>query len=221
MKSKTNQLTGLWLLLFSLFVIVSCKKEKATTPSKDNKPPVAKGGEDLWLTLSSCWEKTVLELDGSGSTDSDGKIVDYIWKTLRGPKLPVIRKSTWLKATVDSLTTGEYTFELTVTDEKNASSRDTVRIHVQGTTREYDFDVTVNGGFGFVDNESDCSELPCAYYDHTTINTSGTFLPLGEFTLSFSERSDTAASNYASESYFNFFRSGNWNSNVWGVSSVN
>ncbi len=27
MKSKTNQLTGLWLLLFSLFILVSCRKD--------------------------------------------------------------------------------------------------------------------------------------------------------------------------------------------------
>ncbi len=96
-----------------------------------NIRPVADAGEDVMLNFG---ESVIL--DGSGSYDSDGQIVEYIWSENGTPycsgETPVCR--------LDGLTVGSYTFELSVIDNNGAIAKDSVKVSVIG-------EVSVIGGF--------------------------------------------------------------------------
>lgn len=84
-----------------------------------NKPPVAKV-EDNALTITLPKDSTTL--DGRLSKDSDGKIVSYRWEQKSGPSISVIIDATSAQTKVAGLKEGTYTFQLKVTDNKNATS---------------------------------------------------------------------------------------------------
>ena len=85
-------------------------------------PPVAIAGPDRVLNLPF---DSVL-LDGSGSSDPDGKITQWLWTKISGPVSFVVADKSSSKTTVRKLVTGVYQFELKVTDDKGLSARDTV-----------------------------------------------------------------------------------------------
>ncbi len=66
-------------LIIGLFVIISCKKEKALQ-QQINKPPYVYAGADQTIKLPT----DSPELSGNG-TDSDGNIESYLWIKLVGP----------------------------------------------------------------------------------------------------------------------------------------
>lgn len=83
-----------------------------------NTPPIADSGDDQNVT-----EGESVTLDGTGSSDSDGSIVNYEWS----------ESSTVLGTgeTLDlNLSIGVHTIDLTVTDDGGASSMDTLTVTV-------------------------------------------------------------------------------------------
>ncbi|KAM9494411.1 dyslexia-associated protein KIAA0319-like protein isoform 2-T2 [Clarias gariepinus] len=90
---------------------------------ENNKPPVADAGPDKELTLPT--DRTTL--DGSKSSD-DQKIVKYHWEKTEGPEGVKMENAESQVATVTGLQVGTYTFKLTVTDERDLQSSDTVTV---------------------------------------------------------------------------------------------
>ena len=91
----------------------------------ENIPPVANAGADQMITLPS----NKITLTGSGK-DVDGTIVGYAWKQISGPTDKLT--SLYTPVTVlDGLIAGNYKLELTVTDNKGATGKDTVAVVVQ------------------------------------------------------------------------------------------
>ncbi len=121
---KLNRTFSLLILLCtSATLLVQCKKD---TPVQNNKAPVANAGQDQVLLPTN----TSTKLDGTASKDLDGKIVTYAWKKLTGGSTCTILNADKDTTTVKNLIEGEYTFVLTVIDNKGASSSDTVNIIV-------------------------------------------------------------------------------------------
>jgi hypothetical protein len=99
---------------------------KLTVTSAGNIPPVAKAGNDTGIAVPS----SSAVLDGRSSYDPDGIIVTYEWKQLSGPSVSVLANNYGSVTVVNGLIEGEYLFELTVTDNKGASSKDSVLVRV-------------------------------------------------------------------------------------------
>lgn len=99
-----------------------------------NIPPIANAGRDQIVTLPTT-NKAVL--DGSGSYDSDGHItgkIAYEWKRIKAPLFDastLIDKDKDKAVASDLNLVGNYDFELTVTDDEGASTKDTVNITVK------------------------------------------------------------------------------------------
>lgn len=93
---------------------------------ENNKAPVADAGPEKELTLPI--EQTTL--DGSKSSD-DQRIATYQWKKTSGPDGVKIENANSAVATVTGLEGGTYEFTLTVTDDRNLESSDTVRVIVK------------------------------------------------------------------------------------------
>jgi PKD repeat protein len=94
-------------------------------PPPPNQPPVANAGNDQLITISP---NSPVLLDGSASSDPDGVITSFRWRTISGPNTPTIVSPNLVQTIVTNLSPGIYEFELTVTDNDGASSNDTVRI---------------------------------------------------------------------------------------------
>jgi hypothetical protein len=90
-----------------------------------NIAPTANAGSDI-TTVSSVQSLTIT---GSG-TDPDGKIKSYSWSQISGPSIATISGSNSATIKVRKLIEGTYQFELTVTDDKGATGRDTVNVTV-------------------------------------------------------------------------------------------
>ncbi|XP_041931959.1 dyslexia-associated protein KIAA0319-like protein isoform X2 [Alosa sapidissima] len=93
---------------------------------ENNKPPEANAGPEKELTLPV--DHTTL--DGSKSSD-DQKIATYHWRQTKGPDGVKIENADSAVATVTGLQVGVYDFTLTVTDERNLKSSDTVNVIVR------------------------------------------------------------------------------------------
>lgn len=89
-----------------------------------NKAPVAKAGDDQTVVDSDGDGKEPVTLDGSASTDPEGKIASYVWKegtkTLASDVNPTVE-----------LTVGQHTITLTVTDDKGLTASDNVIVTVE------------------------------------------------------------------------------------------
>ncbi len=89
-----------------------------------NKPPTANAGSNQTITLPT----NSIKLNGMG-TDSDGTIAFYSWTKLSGASA-TISNSSMASTAVNGLVQGNYQFELTVTDDKGAVGKDTVKVTV-------------------------------------------------------------------------------------------
>jgi PKD domain/Secretion system C-terminal sorting domain len=92
------------------------------TVNPDNIAPTANAGPDQTVILPA----NNVTLNGSG-IDVDGTITAYAWRQIGGPadKLTSINTATTV---LQNLVDGTYQFELTVTDNKGATGKDTVSI---------------------------------------------------------------------------------------------
>lgn len=91
-----------------------------------NKPPLAKAGTDITITLPV----NTAKLNGGASSDPDGSITKYAWKKISGPAGGAIASPAGKETNITSLAAGTYTYELTVTDDDNATATDRVQVVV-------------------------------------------------------------------------------------------
>ncbi len=96
----------------------------ATQPPPTNNPPVADAGSDQTLTDLDGSGSQQVTLDGSGSSDAGGSIVNYIW-TENGSQI-----ATGVNA-VKSFSIGHHTITLQVIDNGGLTDTDTVVITVE------------------------------------------------------------------------------------------
>jgi hypothetical protein len=110
-------------------IIFSCKKEYSCEACDLNRPPIANAGADarIILPLDS------FTLDGTFSSDPDGKIISWEWTKIDGPASFGITLPTSAQTRANNLLKGEYQFELTVTDDGGSTSKDTVQIIVDSS----------------------------------------------------------------------------------------
>jgi predicted esterase len=90
-----------------------------------NASPVAKAGADITITLPA----NTVTLAGTGSTDSDGTIVSYLWTKVSGPAATIVN-ATGSSTAINGLVEGTYVFKLKVTDNDGAISEDQVTVKV-------------------------------------------------------------------------------------------
>ncbi len=90
-----------------------------------NVPPVAHAGNDLTITIPL----NTVTLNGTG-TDADGTITGYRWNKISGPASGVIVSPSAAQTVAHTLSAGLYQFELTVTDNRGATGRDTINVRV-------------------------------------------------------------------------------------------
>jgi hypothetical protein len=97
---------------------------------QQNQPPKADAGDDQKVEIN-----TQVKLDGSKSSDEDGKIASYKWEQTDGPQVDV-KKADEQVASFDvpeSAADSKLVFKLTVVDDKGDSASDDVTIVVQNT----------------------------------------------------------------------------------------
>ena len=89
-----------------------------------NAPPTANAGTDQSITLPT----STVTLSGSG-TDPDGTISAYNWTKISGPAATIVSPNS-KTTSVTGLLQGIYKFQLTVTDNKSATGKDTMQVTV-------------------------------------------------------------------------------------------
>ncbi|HTE25984.1 PKD domain-containing protein [Flavitalea sp.] len=94
-----------------------------------NKVPVASAGNDVSISLP----ENAVTLTGSGK-DPDGTISSYSWKKIKGGSAALMNAGSSTTA-VNDLVEGVYEFELTVTDNQGATSKDVVQITVKAANK--------------------------------------------------------------------------------------
>lgn len=90
-----------------------------------NQAPIANAGQNQTVSTSS-----VVTLNGSGSSDSDGSITGYSWTQVSGTAVTLSNASAPQPTFTAPATAGSLVFSLTVTDNQGATSTDTVTITV-------------------------------------------------------------------------------------------
>ena len=120
-----------------LFATSSCKKynSSAVTIQPANRPPIANAGQDTTIVLP----KSHLILDGSKSSDPDNRPLTYKWTKVSGPEHIYVDPSFYQDSApshveIDFHETGEYLFELTVTNNLGLFSKALVKIIVAHST---------------------------------------------------------------------------------------
>lgn len=96
-----------------------------TVLAAPNQAPIAKAGTSLFLILPV----NTTQLNGAG-TDTDGKIVSYLWTKVSGPSSFAITNAQQAQTTVSNLVQGVYKLQLTVTDNAGATGVDTLTLTV-------------------------------------------------------------------------------------------
>lgn len=90
-----------------------------------NVPPIADAGSPQIVGLSES-----VELDGSGSYDSDGEITSYQWSQYSGTTVTLNNADQAIANFTSPGTEGDLQFVLSVTDDSSATSTDTVLVRV-------------------------------------------------------------------------------------------
>lgn len=101
-----------------------------TITAPANHPPVANAGVSQTLGCSG-QNGTQVTLNGSGSSDPDGDVLNFVWKDAAGS---IVGTTAIVQLTVP---TGTYSFTLTVTDPGGLSSSASTQITVQDTTSPF------------------------------------------------------------------------------------
>ena len=96
-----------------------------------NALPVAKAGRDTTVTLPL----ESFMLSAVGSTDNDGSIVSYKWVKISGPVAVIVSPFKSITK-ISGFGQGVYVFKVIVTDDKGASSADTISIAVNPIAQE-------------------------------------------------------------------------------------
>ncbi len=100
-----------------------------TIPAAVNLPPVSVAGADASITLPA----NSIALDGSGSYDSDGTVVEYYWSQSSGPSTATIANNFSTTTTASNLVQGTYVFVLQAKDNAGAMSYSMKTVKVNAT----------------------------------------------------------------------------------------
>ncbi len=121
-----------FLLVVSASLLISACDDEESSPNESQPnlklAPIANVGAKI-----STDENTLVTLDGSNSTDSDGSIVEYLWVQESGSHNVVINNdnqpiATFTAPDVDS--DMQLVFELTVTDNDGIFSKDYLNVTI-------------------------------------------------------------------------------------------
>lgn len=133
---SSTDVTGLvqGVYVFSLKVTdnsgaISTDVISVTVNAASNIPPVANAGSSKSITLPT----NGTTLDGSRSSDSDGSISSWSWSQISGPNSSTITNGNTSVVTVADLVAGQYTFELTITDNSGATAKSRVKVTVSNS----------------------------------------------------------------------------------------
>jgi cytoskeletal protein CcmA (bactofilin family) len=111
--------------------VISKDTIQVTVNDAFNQAPVANAGTSKVITLPI--DST--SLNGSG-TDVDGTIVNYTWIKIAGPASGIIVSANTAITAVTNLSAGIYKFELTVTDDDGAISKNVVQVTVNAAPNQ-------------------------------------------------------------------------------------
>ncbi|SIN81540.1 PKD domain-containing protein [Chitinophaga niabensis] len=130
-RTDITNLTAAGQYIFELTVkdngnATSSVQVKVVVNTPANKLPTARVNGNLTIILPV----TGTSLDGSSSTDEDGTIISYSWKKISGASGSIGSPNAMSTAITDLTTEGQYVFELTVTDNANATATARVTISV-------------------------------------------------------------------------------------------
>ncbi|MEP7377737.1 MAG: PKD domain-containing protein [Chitinophagaceae bacterium] len=92
-----------------------------------NQPPSASTGPNQTIILPT----SSITLNGSASSDPDGKIVSYSWQQISGPAISTLSSVSTATVTASKLIEGVYSFRLTVKDNNSAAATAMVSITVK------------------------------------------------------------------------------------------
>ena len=104
-----------------------------TVSVSSNTAPIAEAGANQTIVITS----NSTTLTAEESTDPDGTITSYTWQQLRGPGTSTFSATTGMTVDVSNLAIGEYVYRLTVRDNRNATSTDTVKVTVIDNFRSF------------------------------------------------------------------------------------
>src|SRR6187399_837367 len=120
-RGKCLSICRIFCLIAAALLINSCNKEFSCEGCREtNRPPIANAGRDTVIVLPV----DSIKLDGSGSTDSDGVIAEFLWEKISGPSSLTIINASDSTTMVKALVAGTYQFELKVTDNGGLSAKD-------------------------------------------------------------------------------------------------
>jgi hypothetical protein len=118
---------------------------KVRVNNPPNQAPVANAGADITITLPVA----TANLDGSASTDPEGKLLTYAWTYISGPTPYSFADPAAAKTTVTGLAEGIYQFQLQVTDAGGLTARDIVKVTVKPVVIPPNKLPTANAGTDF------------------------------------------------------------------------
>lgn len=136
--SVTGLLQGTYVFTFtvtdnhalSTSATVTITVNAATTTTLVNQLPVSVAGADAAISLPS----NSVVLDGSGSYDSDGNIVEYYWSQSSGPSTASIANQFSVATNVGGLVQGTYKFLLQTKDNAGGMGYSLKTVTVNTTT---------------------------------------------------------------------------------------
>jgi formylglycine-generating enzyme required for sulfatase activity len=108
---------------------ISVRLLRMAEPVIPNTAPEANAGADQTVGVGA-----IVQLDGSGSSDTDGDVLNYAWTQIDGPTT-TLSSSSAIRPTFDANTAGTYVFELVVDDGTADSVPDEVIITVEEAVR--------------------------------------------------------------------------------------
>ncbi len=100
---------------------------KVTVNAVSNQAPVAHAGANQTVVKPD----DLAPLNGMASYDPDGTIVRYQWSQVSGPNNAYLTETDKVVGFASHLAVGEYTFQLTVTDNQGTTASSTVKVVVK------------------------------------------------------------------------------------------
>ena len=150
--TSRTRINTLSIFMACTIILFSCQKPDVDPPV--NKVPVADAGLSQTITLPT----NSVTLTGTG-TDTDGKIVAYVWSQVSGPATTNVVNPGSPSTEVQNFSKGTYVFQLLVTDDKGATGTDTASVVVnpspvqppqtltlQPNNNPYEYQVTILNG---------------------------------------------------------------------------
>ncbi|HKJ43276.1 MAG TPA: T9SS type A sorting domain-containing protein [Sunxiuqinia sp.] len=176
------------------FSVATFTTDPASGGRFGNDTPVASAGLDREVTDSLGTNNVRVTLNGAGSSDQDGEIINYSWSE-NG------RQVAWESNPQLNLSVGNHTFVLTVTDNDGATNKDTINVLVSSTNT------------GNVWLEAECTSVGSNWDIHSDSNCSnGQYLMVKPGV----QATGSPSSNSADHLVYNFSVPENGSYKIWG-----